>query len=116
MTDRIVILIEFLVHEGKDAASDTHRQSVLDTIDQNNTEITYDFYRNPAEPRKIVALESHPDSTSLIKHLQRTMPLLQKTAESADMVRIEIYGNVTPELADILDKMGVKALPFWHGR
>jgi quinol monooxygenase YgiN len=116
MSDRISLVLEFSVIAGKQAEAEADMAAILECIGEENTEIDYAFYRDPAQPGKIHALESHPNAESMLKHMERAGPLLAKSRSTANLDSIKVLGNVSPVLAGALAGMGVTAIPFWRGR
>jgi hypothetical protein len=116
MSEKISLILEFSALEGKLPQAEADMKAIFDVIDGAESDIHYEFYRDPARPNKIYALESHPNSESLLQHMQRVGPLIAKSRESANLDTMKVFGNATPALQAALAQMGQQAIPLWMGR
>lgn len=112
LSETITLILEFKMKNGLEREASQDMAAVLAAIPQGSG-IGYTFYSDPLTPRSVHAVETHPDSQSLIDHMGRVGPLLAKSRETADLVSMRVLGNVSPLLAHILGKMGAQAIPEW---
>lgn len=115
MSEKISLYLEFSVIEGKQAQAEADMKAIFSVIAEGSG-IHYEFFRDPAHPGKIYALESHPNSDSILQHMQHAGPLIAKARESANLDVMKVFGNASPALQAALSGMGAKAIPLWMGR
>jgi quinol monooxygenase YgiN len=112
---RISIFIEFELI-GDVGTFESIFREIVDLNRQAGSDFTYDFFRDPAEPEHIFALESHADAEALGAHFERSVPLLQKAWACARPVQTRILGDLPAPMAERMRQNGVTVVPWWMGR
>ncbi|WP_016744901.1 putative quinol monooxygenase [Rhizorhabdus wittichii] len=115
MAGRISIFIEFELI-GDVGAFESIFREIVDLNRQAGSDFAYDFFREPAEPERIFALESHADAEALGAHFERSFPLLQKAWACARPVQTRILGDLPAPMAERMRQNGVTVVPWWMGR
>lgn len=63
--------------------------------------ISYQFFLSPDE-REMTVIQVHPDSESIVAQMTSAAPLFRRFAELLTMTAMNVYGDPSPELRDVL--------------
>jgi quinol monooxygenase YgiN len=59
----------------------------------------YEWLRS-AEPGEFVVLEEYHDSSAVVEHQMRCADALARMPEIADLIRVDMHGDLAPELLE----------------
>jgi quinol monooxygenase YgiN len=88
-------------------------REILALAQASGAEQSYDFYREPAQPARIFAIESHANAEALGAHFERSFPLLQQAWACARPVQTFILGDVPAGLKAQIEQGGATVVPAW---
>jgi quinol monooxygenase YgiN len=112
--DKIRIVANVNIHDGK---LDEFKQLASDAIEMTKQKepgtLQYEWFFNHDET-KCVVLEEFETSATFLIHATNMKQLLSEHPISSDMT-IEIFGNPSPELADMLHKSSRTVYGFFGG-
>lgn len=93
MSEQVQVIAECSILPGK---LDEFRKLAEETIEaaKNNSKVVgYRWYFN-SDQTKCYIVEQHPDSGSLIRHLEVVGPSLLKLLDVSSVTRFEVYGSI----------------------
>jgi quinol monooxygenase YgiN len=73
--------------------------------------LSYEWHAG-TEPGIYLAVEHFADSTAMMVHAELAKNLLNKLAESSQMVFMELYGEVSPQLRSMVEPMSESLTVF----
>ena len=111
----IQLFIELELVEGQASQFEAAAREVIACAVHHDVKLRYDFYRDPANPSVIYAIEAHPDAASLQRHFDAALPLLQKAWGYARPVKTLILGDVPDALRSMMESNGATVVPAWIG-
>lgn len=104
MSQPIVYVDTSTIRSGKLEVVKQEIERLVEFVDANMPRlISYGFYFDEAETQMTV-VAVHPDSASMIHHMDVGRPEFQKFGDLIELQRIEVYGHVTDEVLDRLHK------------
>jgi len=114
MSDAIQLFIELKLVPGHEADFASATAEVLAIAHANGVDLTYDFYRDPATPAMVYAIERHGSADSLSRHFQLAFPALQRVWQAAEPVRTLVLGDLPAELREAMERNGCVVVPTWR--
>jgi quinol monooxygenase YgiN len=111
--DAIQLFIELELIAGEEAEFEAAFDEVMAIARRNGITLAYDFYRDPARPSAVYAIESHDDAASLGRHFQLALPALQKAWACARPVRTMILGDLPAGMREMMEGNGAVVVPSW---
>jgi hypothetical protein len=100
------------IHEGKLGELEVAMKHLATFVEVNMPQlISYGFFLNEARTLMTV-IAVHPDSASLESHLDTGAAEFQKFADLIDLLRIEVYGQVSDA---VLERLQRKARTLGRG-
>lgn len=102
MPEPIVYIDSSEIREGKLEELKAAMQELVEFVNANEPRlIAYSFYLDETATRMtVVAL--HPDSASMELHFEVAGPAFRKFTELIDMLRIDVYGQLSDKLLNQL--------------
>lgn len=113
MKDAVQLFIELELQTGKEAEFEAAFREVVEIARTNGVNLVYDFYRDPAKPTAVYAIESHENAASLGRHFQLAQPALQKAWACARPVRIMILGDIPAAMREMMEQNHCVVVPSW---
>lgn len=103
MTDTIVYVDRSTINEGQAATVKSKIQDLVSFIDKREPQLVgYQFYFDEDAGRMTV-VAIHPDSDSLVKHMEVGRAAFAAFADYIDMQAIEVYGEPSPKVMELLE-------------
>ena len=90
---QVQVVAECTISSGKIDAFKKLAQETIDAVKAGSKVVGYRWYFNSDET-KCYIVEQHPDSGSLIRHLEVLGPHLLKFLDVSKMTRFEVYGSI----------------------
>ena len=90
---QVQIIAECTIIPGKVDEFEKLAQETIDAVKAGSEVIGYRWYFNSDET-KCYIVEQHPDSRSLLRHLEVVGPHLLKLLNVSKMTRFEVYGSI----------------------
>lgn len=113
MKDAVQLFIELELIAGKEAEFEAAFHEIMAIARNNGIRLAYDFYRDPARPSAVYAIESHDDAASLGRHFEIALPALQKAWACARPVRTMILGDLPAAMRETMERNGAIVVPSW---
>ncbi len=115
MTTSIQTVVEFTINDGK---IDTFKQlgkEYIELVKANEPNmLSYQFYFNDDESR-CYALEFYKDSEAVFAHLENVAEVTPRALEVSQIIRVEIFGNVSDELREAVSALNPQINKHWDG-
>ena len=112
MAQPIVYIDTSSIREGKLAELEAAMKHLTTFVEANMPRlISYGFFLDEAQTQMTV-VAFHPDSASLAFHLDTGADEFRKFSDLIDLVRIEVYGQVSD---DVLERLQQKAKMLGRG-
>lgn len=112
VSGRIVLVLKFRIKSGLEQQASEDMAAIVAAVPPDSP-ITYRFFVDPGHARTVYALETHPDSQSLMDHMTRVGPLLAQSRKSANLISMKVFGNASALLVHALRKLGIEPSPDW---
>lgn len=112
--DKIQLTAKFKIHQGK--VEDFKKLAVeclIATKENDEGALQYNWFFDDNQSECVVQ-EVYVDSAAVLNHVAVLGPLLGKLMEIADFSG-ELYGNISFELRQEFNKLGVKMYNFFQG-
>lgn len=105
MTSHPIVYVDVShVREGKQAALEAAMERLTGFVEENMPRlISYAFFLDETRTTMTV-VAVHPDSASLVSHLDRGADEFRRFAELIELSRIEVYGAVDDAVRERLDR------------
>lgn len=111
----ITLIVEFAIKPGQrpdfEAAAARMREVVQ--RDEPGT-LRYDWWLSTDGSRD-VNIEVFADSDALVKHMENTAPLLPDLVAAADVVRVEVLGELSVAAHDAIDEASTGHFSYGGG-
>lgn len=115
MKDSVQLFLELELIDGKEAAFEEAFREISALVASNDIGLRYTFYRDPAKPSALYAIETHDDVASLVHYFEVAMPALQKARACTKPVRIMVFGDLPAEMKAMLEQDGAVVVQSWLG-
>lgn len=113
MSSIIIYVDTSEIRQGKLAQLKTAMKHLTSFVEENMPRlISYNFFLNKNE-NKMTVVSIHPDSVSLEYHLNRGKDEFRKFAELINLLKIEVYGNVSES---VIEKLQQKSQMLGSGK
>lgn len=94
--DRITLIVEFSIKPGMGDAFEAAAAKMRGTVQRDEPgTVQYDWWLSDDGTRDI-NIEAFRDSDALADHMANTEPLVGDLIATADVVRVEVLGELTP--------------------
>lgn len=115
-TNRIRLLVEIDIHEGKFAEFETIIKKMVAVSEQEPGTIAYHFLLS-ADRKRCRLVEGYTDVAAITAHfagaaVQQLVPQLMQVATAT---RMEIYGNPGTQVASMAVAFGAEIFSGWDG-
>lgn len=114
MTSQIHKVVEISYRQG---ALEEFKQICSQFIEKVKTSepdtLVYEWYFNEAE-KKCYVIESYRNSEALLAHLANIRDLYEPLFEVAEITRLEVFGNPSPEVKKA-HLAGTRFMEYWSG-
>jgi quinol monooxygenase YgiN len=100
----ILVRAEFVVRDGVDEKFAAIVRGLLGRVADEDGTLRYDWFQGPSY---VVVLEEYADAAAVLKHQDHVGDLLAQLFELAELTVLQVHGDVTPELQELLDGMPV---------
>lgn len=91
--NQVQVVAECSIFPGKVDEFKKLAQATIDAARARSKAVGYRWYFNSDET-KCYIIEQHPDSASLIRHLEAVGPLLLKLLDVSKITRFEVFGSL----------------------
>lgn len=115
--DNVQWIVEFTIKEGKLDAFKALVKEISSIVERNEPNAkSYQWFFNDDET-KCVVTEWYSNQEAALAHLNEegATKILPKLLETADVTRLEIYGDPGKEVKERLEKFGAKNFNFFAG-
>jgi len=108
MSNEIMLIAQFEIDEGKiDEFKELYNQGI-EIVKQSEPDISYfSLYINQDET-VVCSVEMYRDSQAILKHFEYSSERIPKILEICRVTNVEVYGNVTDEVKELLSPYGTK--------
>jgi quinol monooxygenase YgiN len=108
MSNEIMLIAQFEIDEGKiDEFKELYNQGI-ELVKQSEPDISYfSLYINQDET-VVCSVEMYRDSQAILKHFEYSSERIPKILEICRVTNVEVYGNVTDEVKELLSPYGTK--------
>lgn len=113
MTGSIQLFLELELINGREAAFQGIIGEIGELVKRHNIKLSYTFYRDPAKPSSLFAIETHQDLASMARYFELGMPVIERARACTRPVRILILGNLPPEMKAMMEMDGATVVPHW---
>jgi quinol monooxygenase YgiN len=116
MKKPVYFTVSFNIMNGRRSAFEAMVREMVAASSQEPGCLAYDFYVS-ADGTQSRLLEAYVDNEAAVAHLTGPVvtDLVPKLLESATLEGFEVYGDASPQLAQILANFGAKILANLHG-
>jgi len=102
MAGPILLVDVSTVREGMLDELKTRMSELARFVEASGTRATsYQFFLS-ADERQMTVIQVHPDSESIVAQMAAAAPLFRRFAELLTMTAMDVYGEPSPELHDVL--------------
>lgn len=113
MKESVQLFLELELIDGKEAEFEGIIREIGELVKSNDIGLVYDFYRDPAKPSTLYAVETHKDLASFGRYFEVGMPVLQRARTCTKPTRILILGDLPPEMKAMMERDGATVVPNW---
>jgi quinol monooxygenase YgiN len=115
-TNRIRLLVDIDIHEGKFAEFEAIARQMAAVSEQETGTLGYHFVLSPDRTRCRL-VEGYVDQAAIAAHFDgpAVQNLVPQMVQVATPVRMEIYGDPGPEVAAMAAPLGAVIFPAWIG-
>lgn len=100
----ITLIVEFAIKPGQGpafAAAASRMREVVERTEPGTSR--YDWWLS-SDGERDVNIEVFADSDALVRHMDNTAPLLPDLVATADVVRVEVLGDLSPAAHAAIDE------------
>ena len=115
-TDRVRLVANFEIHEGKFAEFEAIAKQMVAVSEQEPGTLTYHFLLS-ADRNSCRLVEGYKDAAAITAHFSGPVfqELLPRLVFVASPTRLEIYGDPGPQVATLTDAIGAYSFTAWEG-
>lgn len=113
MSDTVQLFLELELIEGMEAEFKAIFGELGEIVARNDVGLRYNFYRDPAKPSALYAIETYSDIAALGRYFEVAMSTLERARACTRPVRIMVFGNLPPEMKAMLERDGAMVVPGW---
>lgn len=110
MPETLIFVGTHVVKTGMTDAASAASQDLAKFLEQSHPRILHFEIDIDDDAHEMTVIQIHPDAESLMEHVRLAGDRIRAAYEFLEGTSgIEIYGTVTPELVDLVDKMSMGA-------
>jgi quinol monooxygenase YgiN len=115
-TDRIRLLVDLNIHEGKFAEFEAIVKQMAAVSEQEPGTLGYHFLLS-ADRTRCRLVEGYTDVAAITQHFNgpAVQQLVPQMLQVANPVRMEIYGDPGPQVAAMASAFGAEVFTTWQG-
>jgi len=115
MSNEIMLIAQFEINEGKiDEMKELYNQGI-ELVQQSEPDISgFNLYFNQDET-VCCSVEMYRDSEAILKHFEYSSERIPKILEISKVTNVEVYGNVSDEVKNLLSPYGTKFFNYSIG-
>jgi quinol monooxygenase YgiN len=98
----ILVRAEFVVRDGVEEEFAAAVRALLGRVADEPGTLRYDWFSGPGY---VVVLEEYADSAAVLDHQEHVGDVLAQVFELAELTVLQVHGEVSPELRELLDSM-----------
>lgn len=103
MSDPVVYIDTSSIHKEKQDKLEDAIMDLADFVEKNMPRLIYYGFFFNRDRTKMSVVAIHPDSVSIETHMDRGKEKFRKFAEYLDLLRIDIYGEVSESVIERLN-------------
>jgi quinol monooxygenase YgiN len=115
-TDRIRLLVDFVINEGKLAEFEAIAKQMVAVSEQEPGTLAYHFVLS-ADRKRCRLVEGYTDAAAIAAHFDgpAVTRLVPELIQFCSPVRMEIYGDPGAKVATLASAFGAEVFTAWQG-
>ncbi len=112
----VYFIVDLAIAESQLDAFQAIAEEMVQVTKQESGALGYEFYLDP-DQGQCRLIEVYADSDAVVAHVKgrAVQELVPKLLELSTMTGFSVYGDLSPEAANMLTQVGAKLFKTWRG-